>query len=274
MFRPLLSLGTPVAVASLALVACGGAPAAPATPIGLSEYAITAPASIPASMATFTVTNSGKEAHQAGLARLDSGKTVADFLTAVKDTTAPLPKWVVFLGGAQAGPGAPPAQFMVSLEPGNYAWYCFIPGPDGVPHVMKGMTAPMTVTAASGPATAPPEADVEVTVRDYQWDLSKPITAGHHVLKITTAPGQPHEMVIVKLNDGKTAADMLAWAASPKTAPPISQLAGIGTMGAGEVNYEPVDFTPGHYAFLCFVHDKADGKPHAMHGMVKEFTVQ
>jgi hypothetical protein len=74
----------------------------------------------------------------------------------VKGTTAPLPKWVVFLGGAQAGPGAPPAQFTVSLEPGNYAWYCLIPGPDGVPHMMKGMTAPMAVTAATASVAGPP----------------------------------------------------------------------------------------------------------------------
>lgn len=274
MVRSFPSPQTPLVLVAAVLAACSGAPAAPPLQIGLTEYSITAPASIPSAMATFDVTNSGKEAHQAGLARLDSGKTVADFLKAVADTSAPLPTWVVFLGGAQAGPGAPPAQFTVALEPGNYAWYCFVPAPDGVPHVMKGMVAPMTVTAATAPMASAPAADVDVTIRDYQWDLSKPITAGRQMLKITTAPGQPHEMVIVKLNEGKTAADMLAWSESPKTAPPIGQLAGIAMMQAGQVNYESVDFTPGHYAFICFVPDKSDGKPHAMHGMVKEFTVQ
>jgi hypothetical protein len=32
--------------------------------------------------------------------------------------------------------------------------------------------------------------------------------------------------------------------------------------------------TAGNYALICFVPDSADGKPHALHGMVKEFTVQ
>jgi hypothetical protein len=30
----------------------------------------------------------------------------------------------------------------VALEPGNYALLCFVPGPDGIPHVAKGMVRP------------------------------------------------------------------------------------------------------------------------------------
>ena len=32
-------------------------------------------------------------------------------------------------------------------------------------------------------------------------------------------------------------------------------------------------FEPGSYALICFVPDAKDGKPHAMHGMLKTLTV-
>ena len=30
-------------------------------------------------------------------------------------------------------------------EPGDYVLVCFIPGRDGIPHVMKGMVTPVTI---------------------------------------------------------------------------------------------------------------------------------
>jgi hypothetical protein len=33
------------------------------------------------------------------------------------------------------------------------------------------------------------------------------------------------------------------------------------------------DFVPGKYALICFLPDAKDGKPHFMHGMVQEVTV-
>ena len=33
----------------------------------------------------------------------------------------------------------------MNLEAGNYAWLCFVPNGEGVPHFALGMIAPMTV---------------------------------------------------------------------------------------------------------------------------------
>ncbi len=274
-----LALPVPAAFISIALLAgCAGAPtkAAPPAAISLTEYSITAPTSLPASMATFTVTNSGKEAHQAALVRLDSGKTFNDFKTAMADTTqkGPPPAWIVWMGGAHAFPGAA-NDFTVSLDPGTYVWYCMIPGSDGVPHMMKGMSAAMTVTAASGAPAAAPASDIDVSTHDYAWDFSTPPTAGKHVLKISIASGsQPHEMALIRLAPGKKGKDFLDWAMKMAGPPPAEALYGVATMQPGQTNYIPVEFKAGDYAIICFVPDAKDGQPHAMHGMVKDFTIQ
>lgn len=235
----------------------------------LADYSISAPASLPAGYTTFKTVNTGKQLHQAALVRLDSGKTAEDFANAMK-SNGPPPTWITWLGGPQQG-----TEVTLQLVPGTYVWYCAIPGPDGVSHLAKGMMAPMAVTAAADSAGGtPPAADIDVTMRDYQWDLSTPITAGHHILKVTNAGPQGHEMVMVRLAAGKTAKDVIAWVDKQVGPPPVESLAGIASLGIGQVNYVAYDFTPGQYALLCFVPDARDGKPHVAHGMVKEFTVQ
>jgi hypothetical protein len=262
--------------AAVVLAGCTSAPVkAPPTVLTLTDYAIAAPASLPASMASFTVLNKGKEAHQAALVRLDSGKTYADFQNAMKDEgKGPPPAWIRFMGGANAFP-QDSNNVTIPLEAGSYVWYCIIPGADGIPHLMKGMSAPMMVTASTTPMDAAPTTDIDVTMRDYQWDLSTPVTAGKHTFKITAAAGnQPHEWVLVRLQDGKTGQDFLNWAMKMTGPPPVESLGGVPVMQPGQVNYISADFRAGHYALICFVPDAKDGQPHAMHGMVKEFTVQ
>ena len=48
-----------------------------------------------------------------------------------------------------------------------------------------------------------------------------------------------------------------------------------GTVGLsqGRTNYVHVDLEPAEYALLCFLPDAKDGKPHVLHGMLKQVTV-
>ena len=47
-----------------------------------------------------------------------------------------------------------------------------------------------------------------------------------------------------------------------------------GSQVKGGAAYVTVDFTPGDYAFVCFLPDAKDGKPHFEHGMVKQVHVE
>jgi hypothetical protein len=78
------------------------------------------------------------------------------------------------------------------------------------------------------------------------------------------------------LAPGKKVDDLLKWgsAAKPQGPPPASGIGGaIVGRGAGPVTFK-ADFTAGDYAFVCFIPDSKDGKPHFAHGMVQSFTVQ
>ena len=55
---------------------------------------------------------------------------------------------------------------------------------------------------------------------------------------------------------------------------PGHAVGGIGFIEpAGSATFS-ADLAPGSYGLICFVPDAKDGKPHLVHGMMKEFTVE
>ncbi|HET7552990.1 MAG TPA: hypothetical protein VFK04_16975 [Gemmatimonadaceae bacterium] len=278
----------PAALIGLALMACNKSDASEKTQpvdsstavagantvdITATEFAFQAPDTIHAGLTTFRLVDTGKQLHHAQLVRLDDGKTIADLESAMKKGGPP-PSWMVFAGGPNAPrPGGGVSVATQELEPGNYAIICIIPGPDHLPHIMKGMMHPLTVVPAVGVPAQEPAADVVVHMKEYGYQLSTPITAGAHRLRVENDGSQPHELELVRLADGKSLVDFEKWVDSQQGPPPGEPLGGVATMAPGEDAFFSSDFTPGKYALICFVPDPSDGKPHFVHGMAKEITV-
>jgi hypothetical protein len=244
--------------------------------ITATEYKFDAPDRVPAGLTKFTITDAGKEMHHATLIRLDSGRTFDDLMTGMKNMKpgTPPPGWVIPVGGPNAAAPQSSSSLTMVVEAGNYAIVCFIPDAKGVPHVMSGMAKPLTVTPSASANTAEPVADIVVTLKDYKFDFSQPLTAGKHTLKIETAPGQPHEFTLFQLMPGKTAADIEKYVETGMQGPPPGMpLGGVAAMAAGMPVFYEVDLKPGDYAIVCFLQDMKDGKPHFAHGMIQQIKV-
>jgi uncharacterized cupredoxin-like copper-binding protein len=241
-----------------------------------TEYKFDAPAEIPAGMTTFKLTNNGKELHHAALIKLDSGKTLDDMMAGMKAMKpgSPPPSWVIPAGGPNAAAPGNSTSLTVNLEPGNYVLACFIPDAKGVPHIMKGMAKALTVAPNAAANSGEPASDVTVTLSDYKFDFSTPLTAGQHTLRIHTAPGQPHEFMLFQLAPGKTSSDVTKYIESGmKGPPPGMPLGGVAALANGRDVFYTVDLKPGKYAAICFLEDAKDGKPHFTHGMSQDITV-
>ncbi len=256
----------------------GSATAATAPPANVvtfiaRDYGFEGPAQIPAGITLFRLDNQGKELHHMVIARLDEGRTYDSLLAAMRKPGPP-PRWMYLAGGPNASNPGAGSNATMNLIPGHYAIMCFIPGADGVPHMAKGMISPLEVTAATGPMAREVPADVTITLTDYGFELSSPLTAGNHVIAVENHGPQPHEVVLARLSPGKTVKDIEAWEkGGEKGLPPVSPLGGIAPMMATESGQFTVDLTPGDYALICFVPDSKDGKPHLVHGMVKSVKV-
>jgi hypothetical protein len=261
--------------ASAAPAVSEGVPAAPTqVTVTATDYKLELPATIPAGVVAIHLVNHGKELHQAQLVRLDDGKTADDLMAAMK-RQGPPPTWAKFMGGPN---GVAPGQETTStssLEPGHYVAVCLIPGPDEVPHVMKGMIQPFEVTPGEGALAQATPAEDTVTMLDYSFKLSRPLAAGHHTILVENAGPQPHEFVLLRLAPGKTVQDFGTWATTGrmKGPPPAMPLGGIAVLEKGGSGQFSAELTPGEYGLICFVPDAKDGKPHLVHGMESQFKV-
>jgi hypothetical protein len=248
--------------------------------ITATDYAFSVPDTIPAGLTTLRLVNRGKELHHASLVRLKDGKTIADFqsgLQAAMQSHAPPPPWISFVGGPNALTPGDTGTATQTLEPGSYVFVCWIPSPDGTPHIMKGMMHAMVVRA--GPAAAPAAtefaAGFSMKLTDYDFVLSAPLTAGTHTIRVENTGLQPHEIVITALPPGKGLQDFIAWEKGGEKGPiPTGKwLGGVVALDAGGHAHFTATFTPGNYLLLCFWPDAKDGKPHIVHGMAKQIAV-
>jgi hypothetical protein len=253
-----------------AKAAQSGDPSPAVVTVTARDFTFDAPAEIPAGLTTFKLTNDSKGFHHMVLVRLDSGKTVADLGKAMQKPG--FPAWAPVIGGPNVPNPSQESNATFDLQPGNYAMLCLVDIPGGVPHVARGMIRPLTVTASAARAKAP-TADISIGLKEYAFELSKPVTAGSHTFEVRNTGAQDHEIEVIKLEPGKTMEDFGKWMAKPEGPPPASAVGGvIAGKGAGPV-YFTADFTPGNYVMICVIPDAKDGKPHIEHGMAQPFTV-
>lgn len=247
-------------------------PPPPFVTVTASDFRFDAPSEVPAGLTTFRLVNHGPSIHHVQLVKLAAGKTFNDLLMAFK-AGGPPPKWLTMEGGPNPPELGDTASTTVMLEAGNYAMLCFVPGPDGIPHLAKGMVRPLTVTPSAGETAGQPKADIVMKLTDYDFQLSKPITAGRHTIAVENAGPQEHEVVIVKLDAGKAPVDFAVWGEKQVGKAPGTLHGGTSGIMPGDKVFLEVDLDAGEYGLICFVPDAKDGKGHYVHGMAKRVKV-
>ena len=256
--------------------AVSDAPAAPGAPnvvlITARDFAFEAPMEIPAGLTALQLVSDGPSLHHVQLVRFEDGKSLKDFLGALKGEA--FPTWASDAGGPAPPPPNDTSTVIQDLAPGTYGLICFIPSADGVPHVAKGMSRELKVVEATGPAAAEPEADLVIKLLEYDFQLSAPITPGKHIIRVENLGIQPHEIAFAKLNPGKKPEDVTAWGMKQVGPPPGTVWGGVSGIKPGSHVIVEVDLPAGEYGLLCFLPDAKDGKPHFMHGMQKATTVK
>lgn len=237
------------------------------------DFAFDMPDTIAGGVTTIRLVNDGPDFHHVWLVRLEEGSSEEAILA---DLAAhrPLPAHAVAVGGPNT-PGMPGEATVATLDlqPGDYLVVCVIPGMhDGELHVAKGMVKRLTVVPPSRSASLP-QADIVMTLDDYRFDLSEAIGRGRQLIRVVNAARQAHEVVVVRLEPGRSAHDFLAFLQAPEGEPPGRLMGGTTWLDHGESNIIELDFDAGEYALLCFVPDEGDGQLHLAHGMIRQFRV-
>jgi hypothetical protein len=114
---------------------------------------------------------------------------------------------------------------------------------------------------------------VTVTATDYSFAAPDTIPAGLTELRLLNRGTEMHHVLLVRLDAGKTMADLFA-AMQPDGPPPAwaHEAGGPQTPGPGGESNAILRLIAGRYAMICVI-PSADGKPHVMKGMAKEVIV-
>jgi hypothetical protein len=236
------------------------------------DYSYDLPKQVAAGIVRISIDNDGKEPHHAQLARLNDGVTQDQFLAALQEGEEAMFPLVSFAGGPAPIDAGGSQTVLMELTAGNYVVLCFVPAADGLPHLAKGMVGFFEVVAGEN-KTAAPAADAVVELLDFSFNLPEAVKAGKQTWLVTNKGQQLHEVNLMKLIEGKTIDDVMAWAKDPTTAPPFMNVGGFQAIHPGATGWMELDLSVGEYIAICHVPDPATGKAHEALGMVSPFTV-
>ena len=254
---------------------CKGEPVAAKPPVidyTLGDYFFQGPDTVPAGTVTFRLKLASEAPHVLDLIRLEQGKRIGDLMAAGEDAYDS--SWVKSVGGGVTSREGTSPTYTLDIEPGVYVLLCYFSAPDHEPHFAKGMIKELIVRGRA-PASSPPQPDIDVQLISFGFNVSTPITAGVHVIRVTNPSDQPHEMIIARLKDGVTLeqAQARADSAEPKGPSPWESYGGVADLSPGDTTVMTATFTPGTYRMFCFFQKKGEQMNHAKRGMEQIFTI-
>lgn len=265
--------GTPRAETRASAPEAGSSPAPQAVTVVATEYAFAPQGPIPSGVTQVLLEDRGRQAHHMELYRLDGGKKVQDLLPILKSGGA-LPRWVVSVGGPGAVESGETVDATMLLAPGSYVYVCYAPDSIGVPHFQRGMLQTVEIASGTRHESAEPVADLTLTLSEYGFRFSGPLTPGRHVIRVENAGAQAHQAFLFRLDAGRSLEEFVRWTDTGEMGPrPGHWAGGISALSPGLHAYVSADLEPGEYAVICYVGDDADGRPHYLHGMVQQLTV-
>ncbi len=124
-------------------------------------------------------------------------------------------------------------------------------------------------------ATAAPQA-ITFTATDFAFAGPDTVTPGMTTITMVNNGGQEHHIILGKLAEGRTMADLMAaFQANPNAEPDfLTWVGGAGSAMPGSSSSATQELTAGTYVLICFIPDATDHvTPHLAKGMIRELVV-
>ncbi len=205
--------------------------------------------------------------HEASVVRfLDSTGTIATYLAAAAAGDE-YPAFAQDIGGVALLAPGDSAEVLLPLQPGRYAVICWHRD-----HVLQGMSSEFEVAPARDPAASPPVARDSLVLADYRLSPIAP-RAGRHLLYLQNSGPHEHELAILRLAQGKSLQDYLAWRdAGEAGSAPGRTIGGTAALAPGGSLWVDVPWERGEYLLICLLEDST-GVLHVHRGMQQSVTV-
>ncbi|MDX1579356.1 MAG: hypothetical protein R3266_12785, partial [Gemmatimonadota bacterium] len=149
--------------------------------------------------------------------RYDAGELTAQ--ETIEQLGEQLPEWyftdIEAYGGAALTEPGRASEVTLRLDPGTYAMECYVKTPQGTWHTDRGMVRELTVSTDST-GEAAPEADVEMTLSNFEIAVSDSFRAGPQTVAVhvTATPEglMPHDINLFRIeSDTTTVEELVTW---------------------------------------------------------------
>lgn len=259
--------GTTPAASTETAASASGSPALETATLAIthSDGAISVPEAIPAGRRLITIHNQGEEWHASIFRRLNDDVTMEQFTAAFTESPFGSLSLTTQLGGPDLSPGGS-ADIILELVPGQYA-------------LVDNWTEPprfaaFAVTDGAAAEDSLPPIAVAVQMKEHEFVMPETISPGPQWWEFHNAGQAPHQMGIVRLQEGTTLDDVGAWLDSEEGPPPWDDVAFWNVMSPGQRSWGVLDLPPGAFLVLDFLPDPSqDGMPNFALGMAREITV-
>lgn len=134
--------------------------------------------------------------------------------------------------------------------------------------------AAFSLIAACSSTAAPSIALLALTAQDFAYAGASTIAAGTVTVELRNTGSEPHQATLLRLDPGKTLADLRTIFTAQQTEQPewVHSSGGVAGVAPGETRRATSQLTAGTYAIVCFI-PSSDGTPHVEKGMTTTLTV-
>ncbi|MFI5372569.1 MAG: hypothetical protein ACHQ52_13520 [Candidatus Eisenbacteria bacterium] len=246
------------------------------------EYTYQFKGSPKAGLTQINFVNSGVETHMMAVSRLKPGVTVAQLKAALL-SQEPNAGQDLLVGDGNVGatPGllgpGKKTGIITKLPSGHYGVFCFLPAPDGRPHVAHGMVKTFDVAKGKSNLTAPTDGVIKVDLTDTSAAIPATLPAKGYA-KFTNSSSTVRSVGMADLQPGVTVQQADAYfntlfggSAPPEGQPPALLAGGFESLPKGASVYLVLQFEKGHYGYSSNNPDLPDNDPNPVLG---EFTVK
>ncbi len=272
------------ATATAPAVSTTTAPARNAVTITATDYKFAVSGPVHPGMVDVVLDNRGSAYHMVEMAPLKDGVTSAQIGDAASKGEDALFGLVAGDPGNVAVTGLPAtiapgrkAEAMVHFaRAAKYLMMCFVPGPQGQPHVALGMLGTLDVSGTT--AGNPPAVDGTITLTDSAIEMPDAAGSGTGWYAVRNSGTAPHAISIAALPSGTTLDAEYQWFGEhfaqnqPLRGAPGDLVTGLNVVTPGETAYLRLDLPSGHYGYVS-----TEGDPPAddySKGLKGEFDVR
>lgn len=255
-----------VAIAAATTFLVGVVPSADAASsntltITAGEYAYKLSGKPQSGWVTMQFKNAGVEYHMVAVVALKKGVTAAQLKkAALSQDDAAFGKVAQGDGSVYGTPSVlgPNQQTttITQMKAGHYGLMCFIPAPDGSPHIAHGMVTTFDVSSSKSSARPPQDGVVDVTLTDSAITVPSGDAPKAATIKVSNEGTTPHSFTIVKLEAGKTLADAKNYfdaffnSGTPAGSAPGTIVGGVESVAPGSAAYLVWTLPAGHYGYV------------------------